>query len=219
MRGERAPRPSHKNWTEQELSVREDLISEGIVEFSKGEYSDAHVCFRRAYDLGLISHSPENPTSDTGNETLMLWTYLTTLRWSNVEQLSLSEFLRQKAREMLKGAGYFVSTIDPKFNWLLANIHLELGELQEAERRCQLAVEHYPRNQRLPPNNDGVYVPEDYDEVILTMVAILYAKRSVASAKFWKAKVSPRSLQAKGAQFFAIEESPNPLLNRRFLPR
>jgi ankyrin repeat protein len=204
MRDERGPRPSQKNWTEEELSVREDLISEGIIEFSKGEYSSAHEYFRRAYDLGLISHSPENPTSDTGNETLMLWTCLTTLRWSNVEQLSLSEFLRQEAREMLKGADYFVSTIDPKLNWLLANIHLELGELQEAERRCQLAVEHYPRNQRLPPKNDGAYVPGDYDDVILTMVAILYAKHSVASAKFWKTKVSARSLLAKSAQFFIM---------------
>jgi len=204
MRDERGPRPSHKNWTEEELSVREDLISEGIIEFSKGEYSNAHEYFRRAYDLGLISHSPENPTSDTGNETLMLWTCLTTLRWSNVEQLSLSEFLRQEAREMLKGADYFVSTIDPKLNWLLANIHLELGKLQEAERRCQLAVEHFPRNQRLPPKNDGAYVPGDYDDVILTMVAILYAKHSVASAKFWKAKVSARSLLAKGTHFFVM---------------
>jgi tetratricopeptide (TPR) repeat protein len=210
MRDERGPRPSHKNWTEEELSVREDLISEGIVEFCKGEYYEAHGCFRRAYDLGLITHSPGNPTSDTGNEALMLWTCLTTLRWSNVQQLPLSEFLRQEAQEMLKGADYFASTIDPKLNWLLANIHLELGKLPEAERRCQLAVEHFPRNQRLPPKNDGVYIPGDYDDVLLTMVAILYAQHSIASAKFWKAKVSARSLLAKGTHFFVIRGESKP---------
>jgi ankyrin repeat protein len=204
---EREPRPGHKNWTEEELSVREDLIREGIVEFYKGDYSEANGCFRRAYDLGFISRgSRRNPTSDTGNEALKLWTCLATLRWSNAEQLPLSELLRQKALEMLDldGRRDYALTNDPKLNWLHANIHLELGELQKAETRCQLAVEHYPRNQRLPPKNDGVYVLGDYDDVILTMVAILYAKHSVASAKFWKAKVSARSLKAKGAQFFVM---------------
>jgi tetratricopeptide (TPR) repeat protein len=214
-RDEREPRPSRKDWTKEELGVREDLIREGIVEFYKGDYSDANGCFQRAYDLGFIQRSRRNPTSDTGrtgDEALKLCTCLATLRWSNAEQLPLSELLRQKSLEMLglDGRRDYIRTNDPKLNWLYANIYLELGELQKAESRCQFAFEHYPRNQRLPPKNDGVYVPGDYDDVILTMVAILYTKHLAALAKFWKAKVSARSLQAKGAQFFVMRGESKP---------
>lgn len=186
------------------LSVRSELTKRGKIFYSKGSFSVAVSCFQEAKSMGTVRASNLDPRGDAMTD----------------ERLKHSRRSKSNKSKLYLGSGRLdvahlrssAATIHDCANaCILAQIHIYLRDLSQAEAVCDAALDRLKelRNTVLDATPlRSSYLEYQYQYTIIVMVKILYSGGLTEGIKAWRTRISIEILRKETAPFMLPKTEP-----------
>ena len=198
------------------LSVRSELTERGKTFYSTGSFSVAVSCFQEAKLMGTVRSSDLDPLgNDITDERLMLWLSLAQVRARKYSQKSKSQksklYLGSGRLDVARLRSSAATIHDCSNACILAQIHIYLRDLSQAEAVCDAALDRLEelRNTVLDPTPlQSSYLEYQYQYAIIVMVKILYSGGLTERIKAWRTRISIETLRKETAPFMLPKTEP-----------